>query len=235
MGFLNNSTSNIILDAVLTDSGREAIARNDGSFSFVKFAAGDDEVDYNIIRQYGRAVGREKIEKNTPVLEATTNQNFAQKYRCVSISNPNLIRLPSISLSAENLSSNIISMGATSTKSSTVTISQILKNQNILDVELRDQIFIVSMSNRFLQIDGDSPDEIDGRQMAHYIVSRDPQETSVGGSKSTFTLQVKSIDAATFSVYGTASNKSVIRTLVSVTGLQSGSVLTFSVLIDKDS
>ena len=69
MGFLDHSTNNIIVDAVLTDVGRRALAKNDGSFQIFQFALGDDEIDYNIIEQYGRAVGKEKIEKNTPVLE----------------------------------------------------------------------------------------------------------------------------------------------------------------------
>ena len=38
MGFLDNSTNNIIVDAVLTDYGRELLSRNDGSFSIVKFS-----------------------------------------------------------------------------------------------------------------------------------------------------------------------------------------------------
>ena len=49
MGFLDQSTNNIILDAVLTDKGREFLSRNDGSFNIAKFAFGDDEVDYTII------------------------------------------------------------------------------------------------------------------------------------------------------------------------------------------
>ena len=46
-----------------TDMG--ASSNNDGSFSIYQFALGDDEVDYDIIQQYGRTVGKEKIEKNT--------------------------------------------------------------------------------------------------------------------------------------------------------------------------
>ena len=79
MGFLDGSTNNIILDAVLTDTGRQFLARNDGSFSIHKFALGDDEVNYNIIQKFGRTVGKEKIEQNTPIFEALTNPNHAQK------------------------------------------------------------------------------------------------------------------------------------------------------------
>ena len=43
MGFLDNS-GDIILDAVLTDTGRMRLAKGDGSFKIVKFALGDDEI-----------------------------------------------------------------------------------------------------------------------------------------------------------------------------------------------
>ena len=49
MGFLNNVTNNIILDAVLTDEGRKRLARNDRSFVITMFALGDDEVDYTMV------------------------------------------------------------------------------------------------------------------------------------------------------------------------------------------
>ena len=49
MAFLDNS-GDIILDAVLTDTGRKRLARGDGSFRIAKFALGDDEIDYNLYR-----------------------------------------------------------------------------------------------------------------------------------------------------------------------------------------
>ena len=45
MAFLDNS-GDIILDAVLTDTGRARLARGDGSFKIVKFSLGDDEINY---------------------------------------------------------------------------------------------------------------------------------------------------------------------------------------------
>ena len=79
MGFLNHSTNNIVIDAVLTNKGREAIASTDG-LSITKFALTDDEVDYTIIKKYGRIVGKEKIEKNTPIFEASTSADLGLKY-----------------------------------------------------------------------------------------------------------------------------------------------------------
>ena len=47
MAFLDNS-GDIILDVVLTDEGRRRLARGDGSFRVVKFALGDDEINYSL-------------------------------------------------------------------------------------------------------------------------------------------------------------------------------------------
>ena len=61
MGFLDHSTNNIIIDAVLTDKGRERLARNNGTFRIVHYGFADDEVDYTLIKKFGRTVGKEKI------------------------------------------------------------------------------------------------------------------------------------------------------------------------------
>lgn len=237
MGFLQHDTNNIILDAVLTDTGRQFLARNDGSFSIVKFALGDDEVDYTIIRKFGRTVGKEKIEKNTPVFEAQTNPSLALKNRLVSVSNPNLIRLPTLSLTGEGLDSTgtVVSMGNTTLKTRSLTISQAISNEDTIDVELRDQIFIVELDNKVLQITSQTPDNVDGSQRASFLLQRDASETSLGGSKLSFTLSVKTITDAMFTIYGTTSNKLLIRTYVKVTGLQSGAVKEFEVQITKGS
>ena len=102
MGFLDHSTNNIVVDAVLTDLGRQALARNDGSFSIYQFALGDDEIDYSIIQQFGRTVGKEKIEKNTPVMEALTVGSLGLKNPLVSVSNEFLTHLPTLTLTGKN-------------------------------------------------------------------------------------------------------------------------------------
>lgn len=236
MGFIQNDTNNIILDAVLTDTGRHFLSRNDGSFSIVKFAVGDDEVDYGIITKYGRTVGKEKIEKNTPVFEALTNAAYAQKYRCISVSNPNLIRLPRLELTGEGVdsTSRVITIGNTTTKSRQIVINQTISNEQTIDVELRDQAFIVQVSNQFLQVLGSAPDNIDGQQRATYILSRDSGENSLGGSRLTLTLGTKAISEAQFRIYGASFNKNMISTFVRISGVQSGSVYEFEVQIHKN-
>lgn len=236
MGFLDHSTNAILLDAVLTDVGRSFLARNDGSFSVHKFALGDDEIDYNIIQKFGRSVGKEKIEKNTPVFEALTNQSYAQKYRLISISNPNLLRLPSLSLggdAAVDGANSVVTLGRNAQKTSTITVEQIIQNETSIDVELRDQTFIIELNNLFLQILRNTPENIDGQQKATYILTRSPVENSFGGSTAQFTVGVKSLTDALFSIYGSTANKNIINTYIKVSGVQSGAVLDFRVSINK--
>ena len=78
MAFLDNS-GDIILDAVLTDTGRMRLAKGDGSFNIVKFALGDDEISYELYdKNHASGSAYYDIEiLQTPVLEAfTNNRNF---------------------------------------------------------------------------------------------------------------------------------------------------------------
>lgn len=237
MGFLDHSSNNLILDAVLTDIGRQFLARNDGSFSLHKFALGDDEVNYNVISKYGRTVGKEKIEKNTPVFEALTNASHSQKYKLVSISNPNLLRLPDLALSGDSnvdSANNVITIGRNAQKTATLTVEQTIKNETTIDVELRDQTFIVEVPNLFVQILRQTPENIDGKQHATYILTRSPTENAFGGSSVQFTLSVKSLTDNLFTVYGTTANKAKIKAYIKVTGVQSGAVKDVAIIIDKN-
>jgi len=235
MGFLDNSTNNIIVDAVLTDYGRQLLARNDGSFSIVKFALGDDEVDYATIKKFGRTVGKEKIEKNTPVFEAQTNQNFALKNKLLSLSNPTLIKLPGVSITGDVSSGKMTFKRTGSTASQAITLSQNVSDENTIDPELRDQAFIVKLPYRFLELDGsdNTPDSIDSDDIATYIVTRDSTTTSIGGSQLSLTIKTRSISDSVFDYYGDADNKSQISSTVQVTGVQSGVVSELTVAIEK--
>ena len=109
MGFLDNS-GDIILDAVLTDTGRMRLARGDGSFKITKFGLGDDEIDYG---QYDKnnASGSAYYDltiMQTPVLEAFTNNASSMKSRLMSMSRNNLLYLPIIKLNQEVGSNQMI-------------------------------------------------------------------------------------------------------------------------------
>lgn len=99
MGFLDNS-GDIILDAVLTDAGRARLAAGDGSFKIVKYAFGDDEIDYakyNKNDKDGTPFYDIEILK-TPVLEAFTNNTSLMKSKLVSYSTTNLLYLPVVQI-----------------------------------------------------------------------------------------------------------------------------------------
>lgn len=235
MGYLDHSTNNIIVDAVLTDIGREFLSRNDGSFSIVKFALGDDEVDYTMIPKFGRTVGKEKIEKNTPVFEAQTNANLALKYTAVSVSNPNLVRLPMVTLTGTGLDSTgtLVNLARSGTSAATLTLTQVITGESSIDPELRDQSFTVKMVNQFVYLSGFTPDMIDKDGVATYILNRSPGETTAGGSTISLNIAVRSITDTQFTVYGNSTDKTLISTIVRVTGLQSGATKEFEVQISK--
>jgi hypothetical protein len=232
MGFLDHSTNNIIVDAVLTDIGRKLLARNDGSFSIVKFALGDDEVDYTTIEKYGRTVGKERIEKNTPVFEAQTNSNIALKHQLVSLSNPNLTRLPSFGLTATGLTGNTLAMNTSNEALRSLKLEQTLQSVATIDAELVDTTFLVQIPNRFLQIQGQTPDFIDVNDVAQYVLFSS-NTNAQGGAILDFTLQTKTLTPNQFTVFGTQNNKNIIEVVASVQGVRSGAQKDFLIQITK--
>lgn len=99
MGFLDNS-GDIILDAVLTDLGRERMARGDGSFKISKFAASDDEIDYDKYdrnNSSGSAYYDLEILK-TPILEAFTDNSGQLQSKLVTIARNDHLYLPIMKL-----------------------------------------------------------------------------------------------------------------------------------------
>jgi hypothetical protein len=100
MAFLDNS-GDIILDAVLTDTGRMRLAKGDGTFKIVKFSLADDEIDYGLFNKShpsGSAYYDLEIMQ-TPVLEAFTNNTSTMKHKLISIPRTNELYLPTIKLS----------------------------------------------------------------------------------------------------------------------------------------
>tara|TARA_Y100000310_G_scaffold314039_1_gene363059 strand:- start:136 stop:1110 length:975 start_codon:yes stop_codon:yes gene_type:complete len=97
MSFLDNS-GDIILDAVLTDTGRYRLSKGDGSFKITKYAFADDEIDYgkyNSNHLSGSAYYDIEILK-TPVLEAFTDNTATMRHKLMSIPRNNLLFLPVI-------------------------------------------------------------------------------------------------------------------------------------------
>lgn len=99
MAFLDNS-GDIILDAVLTDTGRFRLAKGDGSFKITKFALGDDEINYgnyNSSHPSGSAYYDLSILQ-TPILEAFTNNTSLMKSKLMTIARNNILYMPVLKL-----------------------------------------------------------------------------------------------------------------------------------------
>jgi hypothetical protein len=99
MAFLDNS-GDIILDAVLTDHGRQVLSRGDGSFQITKFALGDEEIDYTLYNS-AHASGSAYYDLQilqTPVLESFTDNGASMKSKLVTYESFDLLFLPVIKL-----------------------------------------------------------------------------------------------------------------------------------------
>jgi hypothetical protein len=85
MGYQNNQF--VTIDAILTDKGRELLARNDGSFRITQFALADDEIDYTLYNPQnpsGSAYYGEAIEA-MPLLQAFISNTQDLKYQLVTL------------------------------------------------------------------------------------------------------------------------------------------------------
>lgn len=85
MAYLSNTS--VVVDAILTDVGRQLLAQNDGSFQITQFSLSDDEVDYTLYnpnQPSGSAYYGEAIE-NMPVIQAFPQANEIMKYKLVTL------------------------------------------------------------------------------------------------------------------------------------------------------
>ena len=236
MGFLDHSTNNIIVDAVLTDTGRATLAKNDGSFVISKFAFGDDEVDYSIIRKFGTTVGKEKISKNTPVFEAQTNGDLALKYRLLSVSVPDLIVLPTVKIKNMTLGTTY-QRSVVAQTSQEITIEQdISAGISTVPTDLVDSAFVVQWDNRFLDITrqagGGTTTKTVSNNVATITVASDGLTATQGG-KVTLTISVKSFSDDFYNTYSTGGTNPEIKTQVTISGRASGASVTQEFSIKK--
>jgi len=169
MGFLDHSTNNIIVDAVLTDVGREKLASATASENFVAaYAFADDEIDYTMIKKYGTIVGKEKIEKNTPIFEASTNAELGVKYYLSTSANP-IVAQPTLTTTVTKAS---LSDTVTST---TMTIA-LTDNENILPgVE-----YYITYDRRFIGPKGAfQPKDVPNNRVRRFIVVDSPGKEDI--------------------------------------------------------
>jgi len=108
MGFLDNS-GDIILDAVLTDTGRWRLSKGNGAFNITQYAFADDEINYELYRNANHTNGAHPSGSayfdlnilQTPVLEAFTNNTSMMKSKLVTIGRNDVLYLPMLKLNEE--------------------------------------------------------------------------------------------------------------------------------------
>lgn len=238
MGFLDHSTNNIIVDAVLTDLGRQALAN--GTFEITQFSLADDEVDYTIIEKFGRTVGKEKIIKNTPIFEAQTVATLAMKHRLLTLADATVIYLPTITVTGD-VSGGTVTLNSTTSNTATVTLTQNIEGVTSPASKIPiDDVFYVEVPHRFLRLLDASSTAIGitesriekGTQTALYTVSR-TSTTSKGLPILTLNVGTQGLDDTVFNTFGTTSSKNRIDCVFSVIGRSTGLRTTISVIINK--
>ena len=247
MGFLNHATNNVIIDAVLTERGRELLSRNDGSFRIKSFSFGDDEVDYNLVKNYGREIGKEKIEKNTPIFEANPNENIAIKHPLISFPNPltTITQIPgfersdsgpaTISLVFGDEAAN--STGTFAIKSSlteadlTDTVNPAIVDNEIF-IKVHDSLISITTGNGLSLIDTDVNNIATYKKSTTILV---PPNNDFGNQVSTdITFNIDGvITNSSFTNFSSVGDSNTINTSIQIIGASSGARLIVPVSITR--
>tara|TARA_S200002703_G_C3764930_1_gene235482 strand:- start:57 stop:926 length:870 start_codon:yes stop_codon:yes gene_type:complete len=189
MGFLDNS-GDIILDAVLTDAGRERLARGDGSFKVVKFALGDDEINYENYDLLAASTSKDLQILQTPVLEAFTNNTSLMKSKLITITRTDLLYLPVVKLNeslgvAKYSSENVVLVTVDETTTNNMTVDSYLNGYDVLGGKLlrADQGLNTTAESANQTLDSDLVEtqyivEVDNRLGALYSSEGSPAPVS---------------------------------------------------------
>jgi hypothetical protein len=222
MGFLDSS-GDVFIDAVLTDEGRERLARNDGTFLISRWRLGDDEIDYRFWNELTGSDSKDRKIQDTPILEAPTNEAGGLKYGLISIRNSKLLFMPQLVAkpTSVSLKEQTDSVGG----GTDVTVSQeIARAQTILPVEIIDYAYIVECDNDLVYVNGESPVAVTPFNVGRYIIPAAPgRRTIAGGTECKFNVRVQTLTSDIFDTLAgaTAQKPRSITTNVVVTGQNS--------------
>ena len=230
MGLVDNS-GDVIIDAVLTDIGREFLARNDGSFEVVRFSLGDDEVDYTLFVANTGSLQQDTNILNIPVFEANVNEKIALKNQLLSISNPDLRFLPNLAAGVTALTlgeRNDAQIGKT------LEFTQTTKSGRTVPSEIVDGSFLVQVLNDLLFIEKQSPVNISPFGTAQYVIPR-TAITQNQGSQISFNVAVQALSTELWDTLGSGTVGSrTITAKVKCQGILSGLIDEVTITIDEE-
>ncbi len=223
MGY-NDNTTDFFIDAVLTDHGRQLLARNDGSFSVVRFRLGDDEIDYRNWNELTGSDNKDQKILDTPIFEAFTNETIALRNPLVTIRNASLQFLPTMVANPATVS--LKDRTDTTGGGVDITVSQqTTQSQAVIPAELVDFNYLVQVDNDLLYVADEVPVSISSYGSSRYIIpAASGRSTAANGSQCVFTLRVQTLNSSIFDVLAgaTASRPRTITSTITVTGQQSG-------------
>lgn len=231
MGLLSNDSSVITIDSVLTDLGRERLARNDGSFEVVRYTFGDDEIDYSLFVTNTGSLQQDTRILNTPIFESNVNEKIALKYPLLSISNPDLKYLPTLDA---NVSSLTLGERIDSQVGKVLEFKQNMASQRTVPSEIVDGSFIIQINNDLLFIEKQTPVSISPFGTAQFVIPR----TSIGvnqGAQVAFNIAVQSLSTDLWNTLGSGTKPNrTISTRVRAQGVISGLSKDVSITLSEE-
>lgn len=223
MGYSDNSGA-VFLDAVLTDFGREKLARNDGSFSIVRFRFADDDIDYRFWNEMTGTDSKDKKILDTPIFEASTNELTALRYPLVTIRNSRLQFLPVMLSNPSRLS--LVEQTDSVGGGVNVVVRQEMPNASTtLPQEILDVNYSIECDNGLILVSKYIPISITPFGTARYIIPASRGTTTArGGTECLFNVRLQTLTKEVFDtlVGATVLKPRTLVTNITVTGQQSG-------------
>lgn len=216
MGYLNNTV--ITVDAILTKKGREALARNDGSFRITQFALSDDEIDYTLYNPNhpsGSAYYGEAIE-GMPLLEAFPDDQQIMKYKLATLPR-GTAKLPILNLGYDAIT---LKQGA----SLSITPQTLNYLDNVSTFETSGYVATIADVRLMSSFEGLG---------VNTQAAIDQNSTSTIGTNVSKTVIGTQISLRATTVNTLFGSNSQLRTTLTVVGLDSGARITIPVTINK--
>ena len=216
MGYLNSTV--ITVDAILTKKGREALARNDGSFRITQFALSDDEIDYTLYNPNhpsGSAYYGEAIE-NMPLLEAFPDDQQIMKYKLATLPR-GTAKLPILNLGYDAIT---LKQGA----SLSITPQTLNYLDNVSTFETSGYVATIADVRLLSSFEGL------GINTQSAISQNSTSTIGTNVSKNVIGTQINLRATTINTLFGTNSQ---LRTTLTVVGIDSGARITIPVTINK--
>ncbi len=215
----------------MTEVGRELLARNDGSFEIVRYAFGDDEIDYSLFTPNTGSLQQDLNIVNLPIFEANVNEKIALKHQLITISNPDLKYLPTLEA---NVTSLTLKEKADAQVGKSLEFKQAMFGGRVVPSEIVDGSFIIQLDNDLLFIERQTPTNITPNGVSQYVLPR----TAVGvdqGAQIRFNIAVQALTNDIWNTLGTGTAPSRTMTVnVRCQGTLSGLSKEIAVTINEE-